>query len=286
MVHRADAALARRRRADDDPRRRRRRDAARAQGPRVRARRVRPGPRERRLRGVPGHPGGCSTGSSPAARGSSSRWPRASSASRRRRRPGVHRLYEMDRDGTLLFPAINVNDAVTKSKFDNKYGCRHSLIDGINRATDTLIGGKVAVICGYGDVGKGSAESPARPGRARHRHRDRPDLRPAGRDGRLPGDDARRGAPLRRHHHHRHGQPRHRHRRAHADDEAPGDPGQHRPLRQRDRHRRPGGPARACAARTSSPRSTSGSCPTGAPSSCSPRDACSTWATRPATRAS
>jgi adenosylhomocysteinase len=72
---------------------------------------------------------------------------------------GVHRLYEMERAGTLLFPAINVNDAVTKSKFDNKYGCRHSLIDGINRATDVLIGGKVAVVCGYGDVGKGSAES-------------------------------------------------------------------------------------------------------------------------------
>ena len=72
---------------------------------------------------------------------------------------GVHRLYDMARDATLLFPAINVNDAVTKSKFDNKYGCRHSLIDGINRATDTLIGGKVAVVCGYGDVGKGSAES-------------------------------------------------------------------------------------------------------------------------------
>jgi adenosylhomocysteinase len=72
---------------------------------------------------------------------------------------GVHRLYEMERDGTLLFAAINVNDAVTKSKFDNKYGVRHSLIDGINRATDVLIGGKVAVVCGYGDVGKGSAES-------------------------------------------------------------------------------------------------------------------------------
>ncbi|MGO1385875.1 MAG: adenosylhomocysteinase, partial [Arachnia sp.] len=72
---------------------------------------------------------------------------------------GVHRLYEMGRDGSLLFPAINVNDAVTKSKFDNKYGCRHSLIDGINRATDVLIGGKVAVVCGYGDVGKGCAES-------------------------------------------------------------------------------------------------------------------------------
>ncbi|MFI7425533.1 adenosylhomocysteinase [Micromonospora sp. NPDC049836] len=72
---------------------------------------------------------------------------------------GVHRLYEMHRAGTLLFPAINVNDSVTKSKFDNKYGCRHSLIDGINRATDVLIGGKMAVVMGYGDVGKGCAES-------------------------------------------------------------------------------------------------------------------------------
>ena len=72
---------------------------------------------------------------------------------------GVHRLYEMAQAGTLKFPAINVNDAVTKSKFDNKYGCRHSLIDGINRATDVLIGGKVAVVLGYGDVGKGCAES-------------------------------------------------------------------------------------------------------------------------------
>jgi adenosylhomocysteinase len=72
---------------------------------------------------------------------------------------GVHRLYEMERNGELLFPAINVNDSVTKSKFDNKYGCRHSLIDGINRATDVLIGGKVAVIMGFGDVGKGCAQS-------------------------------------------------------------------------------------------------------------------------------
>jgi adenosylhomocysteinase len=72
---------------------------------------------------------------------------------------GVHRLYERQRDGALLFPAINVNDSVTKSKFDNRYGCRHSLIDGLNRATDVLIGGKVAVVCGYGDVGKGCAES-------------------------------------------------------------------------------------------------------------------------------
>ncbi len=72
---------------------------------------------------------------------------------------GVHRLAEMEQSGELLFPAINVNDAVTKSKFDNKYGCRHSLIDGINRATDVLLGGKMAVVCGYGDVGKGCAES-------------------------------------------------------------------------------------------------------------------------------
>ncbi len=72
---------------------------------------------------------------------------------------GVHRLYEFFKAGSLLFPAINVNDSVTKTKFDNKYGIRHSLIDGLNRATDTLIGGKVALVAGYGDVGKGSAES-------------------------------------------------------------------------------------------------------------------------------
>jgi adenosylhomocysteinase len=72
---------------------------------------------------------------------------------------GVHRLYQLAEQGMLLFPAINVNDSVTKSKFDNKYGIRHSLIDGINRATDVLIGGKVALVCGFGDVGKGSAEA-------------------------------------------------------------------------------------------------------------------------------
>jgi adenosylhomocysteinase len=72
---------------------------------------------------------------------------------------GVHRLYQMQEAGSLLFPAINVNDAVTKSKFDNLYGCRHSLVDGIMRATDVMLAGKVAVICGYGDVGKGCAQS-------------------------------------------------------------------------------------------------------------------------------
>ncbi|MBT8428364.1 MAG: adenosylhomocysteinase, partial [Gammaproteobacteria bacterium] len=72
---------------------------------------------------------------------------------------GVHRLYEMLNSGQLLFPAMNVNDSVTKSKFDNLYGCRESLVDGIKRATDVMIAGKIAVVCGYGDVGKGSAQS-------------------------------------------------------------------------------------------------------------------------------
>ncbi len=72
---------------------------------------------------------------------------------------GVHRLYEMSRAGTLLFPAINVNDSVTKSKFDNIYGCRHSLLDGLNRATDVMLSGKVAVVCGYGEVGKGCCQA-------------------------------------------------------------------------------------------------------------------------------
>jgi adenosylhomocysteinase len=72
---------------------------------------------------------------------------------------GVHRLYKMQQEGRLLVPAINVNDSVTKSKFDNLYGCRHSLVDGLNRALDVMIGGKVAVVCGYGDVGKGCAQS-------------------------------------------------------------------------------------------------------------------------------
>jgi adenosylhomocysteinase len=72
---------------------------------------------------------------------------------------GVHRLYEMERAGTLLLPAINVNDSVTKSKFDNIYGCRHSVIDGLNRATDVMLAGKVAVVCGFGEVGKGCAQA-------------------------------------------------------------------------------------------------------------------------------
>ena len=87
------------------------------------------------------------------------RSPSASRASPRRPPPASTASTRWHKTGTLLFPAINVNDSVTKSKFDNKYGCRHSVIDGLNRATDVLIGGKVAVVCGYGDVGKGCAEA-------------------------------------------------------------------------------------------------------------------------------
>ncbi len=93
----------------------------------------------------------------------------------------MHRLYQLAEQGGLLFPAINVNDSVTKSKFDNKYGIRHSLLDGLNRATDVLIGGKVALVCGYGDVGKGAAAALVGSGGPRHRLRGRPDLRAPGR---------------------------------------------------------------------------------------------------------
>ena len=93
---------------------------------------------------------------------------------------GVHRLIQMADKGELLFEAINVNDCVTKSKFDNVYGCRHSLPDGIMRATDVMLSGKKVVICGFGDVGKGSAALDGRAGRRRLHHRDRPDLRAAG----------------------------------------------------------------------------------------------------------
>ena len=154
---------------------------------------------------------------------------------------GVLRLYDMMREGSLLFPAINVNDSVTKSKFDNKYGCRHSLIDGINRATDVLIGGKVAVVCGYGDVGKGCAESLRGQGaRVIITEIDPICALQAAMDG-YQVSTPRRGAAGRRHHHHRDRQQGRRDRRADAADEVPGDRRQHRPLRQRDRHGRPRG---------------------------------------------
>ena len=136
-----------------------------------------------------------------------------------------------------LFRAINVNDSVTKSKFDNLYGCRESLVDAIKRATDVMIAGKVAVVAGYGDVGKGSAQALRALSRPGLGDRDRPDQRPAGRDGRLQGRDhgirRRQGRHLRD----RHRQQERDHLRAHGGHEGPGHRLQHRPLRQRDRRR-------------------------------------------------
>ena len=151
---------------------------------------------------------------------------------------GVHRLYQMVEAGKLLVPAINVNDSVTKSKFDNLYGCRESLADGLKRAMDVMLAGKVAVVCGYGDVGKGSRAFAARLRRARRGHRDRPDQRPAGVDGRLRGQHRRKHPGPRRHLRHHHRQQGRADHRAHEPDEGPGHRLQHRPLRQRDPGRR------------------------------------------------
>ena len=151
---------------------------------------------------------------------------------------GVHRLYEMMKAGTLLFPAINVNDSVTKSKFDNIYGCRHSVIDGLNRATDVMLGGKVAVVLGLRRGRQGLRAGAARAGLPRDRHRDRPDLRAPGGDGRLRGEHARGRGREGRHLHHGHRQPEPHHGRSHGADEGQGDRRQHRSLRQRDRYGR------------------------------------------------
>ena len=152
---------------------------------------------------------------------------------------GVKRLYKMMADGELLFPAINVNDSVTKSKFDNLYGCRHSLVDSISRATDVMIGGKTAVVLRLRRRRQGLRAVAAGPGRPRDRHRDRPDQRTAGSDGGHPGAADRGRRRHRRHLRLGHRQRRHHHRRPHAPDEAQRDRLQHRPLRQRDRHGRP-----------------------------------------------
>ena len=209
-----------------------------------------------------------------------------SRASPRRRRPASTASTSSPRRGDLLFPAINVNDSVTKSKFDNLYGCRHSLIDGINRATDVMIGGKVAVICGFGDVGKGCADSLRGQGarvivteidpicalqaamegyevRTLDEVVETADIFVTATGNRdvITAD-------------------------AHGADEAPGDRRQHRPLRQRDRHGRARAHRRRRAGSTSSRRSTSGCSPTATRSSSSRRAGCSTSATRPATRRS
>jgi adenosylhomocysteinase len=142
-------------------------------------------------------------------------------------------------EGPAALPAINVNDSVTKSKFDNVYGCRHSLIDGLNRATDVMLGGKIAVVCGFGEVGKGCAESLRGQGCRVIVTGDRPDLRAPGRDAGLRGRHARGLRLARRRLRHHDWQRRHHHRRPHGADEGQGHRRQHRPLRQRDRHGRP-----------------------------------------------
>ena len=146
---------------------------------------------------------------------------------------GVHRLYTMADKGDLLFPAINVNDSVTKSKFDNVYGCRHSLPDGIMRATDVMIAGKKVVICGYGDVGKGCAASMTRQAasctlpRSTRSARSRPAWRAT--------RSHPRGRPRQgRHLHHHHRKQGHHHASTHGQDEEQRHRRQHRPLRQRD----------------------------------------------------
>ena len=198
---------------------------------------------------------------------------------------GVHRLYQLAETGDLLFPAINVNDSVTKSKFDNLYGCRHSLVDGINRGTDVMIGGKVAVVCGYGDVGKGCAASLRGQGaRVIVTEIDPICALQAAMEGyevrtldevvgtadifvtATGNKDIITARP-------------------HVADEAQRDRRQHRPLRQRDRHGRRSKAATPSGS-TSSRRSTSGASPTATRSSSSPRAACSTSATPPGTRAS
>ena len=183
--------MAGRRPVEHDPRRRRRRDHVHP------ARRAR---RERRGRPVQIRVRRRKKSSSPR---SGSAWKPRPAGSRRQRdairgvteetTTGVNRLYQLQKKGLLPFPAINVNDSVTKSKFDNKYGCKESLVDGIRRATDVMMAGKVAVVCGYGDVGKGSAAVAEGRRRTRQGHRSRSDLRPSGGDGRLRGRDARRG---------------------------------------------------------------------------------------------
>ena len=208
-----------RRRPEHDPRRRRRRHAARAQGRRVREGRRRAharGRRPHRLRRVPDHP----RRAAPLARGRPEAVDSGSPSGIRgvteETTTGVHRLYQLAEQGQLLFPAINVNDSVTKSKFDNTYGIRHSLIDGLNRATDVLIGGKVALVCGFGDVGKGSRGRARRAGRAGDRGRGRPDLRAAGAAAGLPGGAAGGRDLPRRHHRHHHRQQGHRHGARHG----------------------------------------------------------------------
>ena len=153
---------------------------------------------------------------------------------------GVHRLYELAKQGKLPFPAINVNDSVTKSKFDNLYGCKESLVDAIRRATDVMLAGKVACVAGFGDVGKGSAAS-LRNGGARVLVTEVDPI--CALQAAMEGYEVvtmEEAAHARRHLRHRDRQHGRHHARPHAGDEEHGDRLQHRPLRQRDPDRRAG----------------------------------------------
>ena len=144
----------------------------------------------------------------------------------------MHRLYELQKKGELPFPAINVNDSVTKSKFDNKYGCRESLVDAIRRGTDVMMAGKVAVVCGYGDVGKGSAQSLKGAGaRVMVTEIDPICALQAAMDG-FAVQTIEDAVGRRRHLRHRDRQQGRHHRRSHAPDEGHGDRLQYRPFRQ------------------------------------------------------
>ena len=274
VVHRADDDVAsrsrRRRRPEHDPRRRRRRHAAAAQGRAVRTRRrgarpdvgvePRAGDRPRPAAAVAARPN----------RRSGRGWPRSIRGVTEETTTGVKRLYKMAADGELLFPAINVNDSVTKSKFDNLYGCRHSLVDAISRATDVMIGGKTAVVCGYGDVGKGCVQSLRGQGaRVIVTEIDPINALQAAMEGLqvLPLDDVVETADI------------FVSATGNADiitvehmqpDEAQRHRVQHRPLRQRDRHGR-AGPVRARPATSSSRAPTCGASTTATRSSSSPR---------------
>ena len=263
--------VARRRRAEHDPRRRRRCDAARRRSARAprRTRRSSSSPKNEEEEALY-----AAIHASAWMKSRPGFYSRALGEHPRRLRgddDGRHRLYEMaKRNGTLPFPAINVNDSVTKSKFDNLYGCRESLVDGIKRATDVMIAGKIARRLPATATSARAARSRCAGSARGVDHRDRPDLRAAGGDGGLPG----------RHHGRRRrkadifvtatGNCARHHPRAHAAHEEPGDRLQHRALRLRDRRRVA---APVSAGRTSSRRSTTSSSRTASASSCWPRAA-------------
>ena len=262
VVHGPGAAVARRHRSDADRRRRRRRDAAGAQGCRVREGRHVPAFDEAN---EPEEWGVILEFLRKNLKETPKRWTNVAKDLRgvsEETTTGVHRLYEMMKAGTLLFPAINVNDSVTKSKFDNIYGCRHSVIDGLNRATDVMLGGKLAVVLGFGEVGKGCAQALRGQGcRVIVTEIDPICALQAAMEGYEVKtlEDVRRA---RRHLHHRDRQPEPDHRRTHVADEGQGDRRQHRPLRQRDRYGRAEEVRRASSGSTSSRSTTSSASPT------------------------